>query len=318
MPKYVHSEAFNRLKSTKEEISANLSSSQYLSTLDHLIWKALSSVMKASPMMFRNYYAKCVAHQSLSPNTKFSPDTKAELPIFLFNALTAPDDTEERFRKLSLNRGLLFGLNNMFLAEVEDYLLSESGVMAREHAEVVKHVTVEKLQCPDPDSLYVHCQDAAYWNDRAQWFKSLIVQKYIRMALLEAQRTYVRYGNKVSLDDMTQIYVMIVSKAIDRCSSNLGVITSFVRSWLKSARSIIANQAAYRKEESLDSLIEDHGDSFDIPVEPDTLSENLQHVAYIAKQIDAEGLVRTSLGIPQHVSLKYQDLLRDLAVRKLT
>lgn len=264
--------------------------------------------------MFRNYYAKCVAHQTLSPNTKFSPDTKAELPVLLFNALTAPKD-ESRFRKLNLNRGILFGLNSLFLSEVEPYMLSQSGVMARSHSEVINHVTVEKLQCPDPSALYAHCQEVTYWNERAHWFKSLIVQKYMRMALLEAQKTYVRYGNKVSLDDISQIYMMIVSKAIDRCSSNLGVITSFVKSWLKSARSIVASQAAYRKEESLDSLIEDHGDAFDIPVEPDTLSENIQHVAYISKQVDPEGLVRTTLGIPQHVNLNHQLLLRDLSVR---
>src|ERR1700758_257407 len=88
---YTHSKAFETLKATQESITENLTSLQYLQTLDLFLWRALEPIHAECPSLFNNYLAKITAHQSLKASTKFTSDDRTKLPIHLFNALTSPD-----------------------------------------------------------------------------------------------------------------------------------------------------------------------------------------------------------------------------------
>jgi hypothetical protein len=87
-----------------------------------------------------------------------------------------------------------------------------------------------------------------------------------------------------------------------------------MQSWFKSAKSEVAKLAEGSNDSSYESLVEDHGDAIhDLlgVVMPDQSTEMWQHVAYVARQVDPEGFVRTSMGIPQYVSLQHRKLLQE-------
>src|SRR6202171_4160098 len=114
---YQHSKSFEQLKGINESITGNLTSLQYLQTLDMFLWHALEPIFGECPSLFNNYVAKVVAQQSLHSSTKFSSVDRQKLPILLFNLLSESDSKKayEHARSMHINRGLLFGFISLFL-----------------------------------------------------------------------------------------------------------------------------------------------------------------------------------------------------------
>lgn len=314
--KYQHSETFNTLKSTRELIQGNPTSSQYLQTLDYLLWNALAPIAAECLSFFLGFISKCVAVQTLNPNTKYSSRNRNELPSLFFNIVTATNQTEifELSKKLRLNRGLLFAMINSHQRTTEGYkelhsIFNKSSLTKRMNA--IKRIE-EAVGCHSSTRLYPAIDQIEYWDKKARWFKSLIVQKYTRMAMLQAQKTYVDFNHSVSLDDISQIYMLIVNKAIDRCDSRLGVLTTFIQGWLPTARSTVSKMASTQFDESYEALSEE-GDSFAFSSDPDRSFEAIQEMSYLAYRIDPEGLVRASLGIPQYVTAQQRTILNKYA-----
>ena len=305
---YTHSATFGSLKRIEEGISHNLTSYQYLQTLDYLIWQAVSAIYQTCPDFVLNYVTKVVAHQTLKPATKFSRNERGTLPHILFNLLVFRD--EKYLAELNLNRGLLFGLISQFLKtvnrfrQVQDLRIS---VSAQAEAAITWSTHVG-LGVVEGCSLYPVIREVAYWEEQAHWFKALIVQKYVRMALLQAQSTYKELSFSLSLNDISQIYLMYVSKAIDRCDSRQGVLTTFIQSWLKSAKAEAAGLAKENYHSSYEELVE--AGTLVGEVLPDLSYEEVQHLAMVAQKFDKEGYVRASLGIPEFLSAKHRAVLQ--------
>jgi hypothetical protein len=235
--------------------------------------------------------------------------------VQLFNALRSANvKMIEQAKDMHINRGLLFGFIAFFLNRLGDYKrLHEQaalGVITRSKCWIIER----QIGLRDNGELYQAIKEVEYWNGYARKWKDQIMEKYTRMALLQAQATYKDYNHVVKLDDVVQIYLVVVSRAIDRCDSRHGVITTFMQSWFKSAKSEVAKLAEGHQDSSYEGLIEEHGDAVhDLlgTVAPDQSSELWQHIAYIGMQVDPVGLIRTSMQIPQYVSLKHQKLLRE-------
>jgi hypothetical protein len=215
---------------------------------------------------------------------------------------------------MHINRGLLFGFISFFLNQLETYkrLHEQASITVRTRS--LCWQIERSIGLREGGELYAAIMEVEYWSAKARKWKEQIVEKYTRMALLQAQATYRDYNHVVKLDDIVQIYLLVVSRAIDRCDSRHGVITTFMQSWFKSAKSEVAKLAEGHQDSSYEGLIEEHGDAVhDLlgTVMPDQSAEMWQHVAYIGSQIDPEGLVRTSMNIPQYVSLKHRRLLQE-------
>lgn len=304
---YSHSNTFGSLKGIKEGITHNLTSYQYLHTLDYLLYRAIALIYEACPSFVLNYLAKVIAHQALKPAIKFSRNEKSTLPSLFFNLATK--GSMQGIENLNLNRGLLFGLIAQFLNIVNTYRLAADmrlSVSANMYVRVERQ-TKELLGVEPEFNLHRIMREVEYWEEKAHWFKALITQKYVRMALLQAQSTYKELAHSVSLSDVSQIYLMYVSKAIDRCDSRQGVLTTFIQSWLKSAKA----EAAVFAKESLHSSYEElvENGSFAETTLPDSIYEELQHIAHVAKQFDREGYLRASLGIPEFVAPNHRAVL---------
>lgn len=324
MKSYEHSKAFDSMKGITESITGNLTSLQYLQTLDLFLWKAIEPIHAECPSLFNNYLAKIMAQQSLRSSTKFTSLTASErvkLPVHLFNVVTCPEikKAHEHARSMFINRGLLFGFVSLFLNKLRYYeklhspFVQIDSVVRNSRMHSIEHSMGLRLG----GSLYSAIQQVRYWYDKAREFKEMIVQKYTRMALMQAQNTYKDFNHYVPLDDVVQIYLMVTSRAIDRCDARQGVLTTFIQNWFKSARSEVSNMARGQKDQSVESLTDTHGDAVsDLLgfVMPDTSGELEEHIAYVAKQSDKHGYIRAVLGIPEHVTRSQKELLRSFVL----
>lgn len=321
---YSHSRVFETLKGTKEVISDNLTSLQYLQTLDMFLWNALIPIQAECPSLFKNYLAKVIAYQTLKSSRKLTSLTKEEKPnlaIHLFNMLTAPDakKANEHARSMHVNRGIWFGLISMFLRDLERYERLHSPALTIETITRVSAIQQieESVGLRHGSNLYAVIQQVRYWDGKARYFKEVILQKYTRMTLLQAKSTYTAYNHFIELDDVSQTYMVTASRAIDRCDARQGVLTTFLQNWFKSAKSEVGELAKGQSDMSIEALTETHGDSvsdiigYSMPNYDE--SELIEHIAFVSKQIDPQGLIRGSLHIPEYVTDEQERLLERFA-----
>jgi hypothetical protein len=320
---YQHSKSFEQLKGINESITGNLTSLHYLQTLDMFLWRSIEPIHAECPAFFNNYIAKVVAQQSLKASTKFSSeeDRHAKLPILLFNMLSEPEPRKahEHAKALHINRGILFGFVSLFLNRLTFYEKLHSPFFNMDSVyRKSEMLRIEQEMGVRPGgSLYAALQQVRYWDEKARDFKGKIVQKYTRMAIMQAKNTYNDFNHYVKLDDVVQIYLLVVSKAVDRCDSRQGVLTTFIMNWFKSARSEVADLAKSQNDQSYEELTEEHGDSVSDIIgfsTPDTSSELEQHISYVAKQMDRQGYLRGPLHIPEFVTREQVRVLESLAL----
>lgn len=320
MRTYEHSDMFARMKDVKERINTNLTSLEYLETLDMFLWRAIGSIRKAIPSLIDEFMVKAIAQQTFKSSTKFSSimkEEKGKLPVFLFNALTERNtESLEGFRSLRLNRGMLFGLVQIFLDRTKPYmelLHVEPLSVIDWKARAFQLREMEKsLGVVEGVSLYNVIEDVNIWYERARDWKSAIIEKYTRKALGQAKVAYEDYNYAMDLADVIQIHMVLLSRAINRCDSRLGVLTTFITSWFKSARSEMTKEINSSQEVSYEEMLEDMGDSAEAEGVDDrtlTTQEAVQHISMLAKEIDPTGVLRIHLGIPEFMPLEKRKIL---------
>lgn len=309
--RYKHSEVFAEVKAIEEDIKINLTSLQYLQILDYYLWNSLRFVINISPTFFTCYLSKVIAYQQVHSMSKLSSESRETITNNFYNYVTTGD--VEWIKKLYLNRGLYFGIISYWLSKSNEYFQLRSPFNTQGDAPERMHAIINELSITDNQLYYANYKQAQYWFDKAQDFKSKIMQKYVRMTILQAQKAYVEYNHEIDLDDVTQIYLQIMSKAIDRCDSRFGVLTTFIQSWLKSAKAIVQRMAQTKQcSTSYEGLIEEYGDSADVGV---TLFDNsfdaLQELSYVAQKVDTTGCLRIKYKIPQFMSVQNRRLLEE-------
>lgn len=297
MATYQHSEGFARLKNIKEGTTENYTTYQWLHTLDFFIESAIDPIATAYPDFLDNYFAKVVAWQATRPSVKFSRNVKDTLPAALFNSLTT-DNQQKRVHQKSMmmNRGILFGAIESYLQTVNTFMrLHDPGYKIGIRRRKLL-IAIAEQRCGSP---YLHAAtlQVRYWANKAYEFKGLIVQKYVRLALMNAKRTYTDVDHQIKLDDIVQTYMIYLSKSIDRCDSRQGVLTTFIQTWFYSARAKIQKSVAEEHHSSYEELVE--AGSLDEATQPDSNFEAVQHIAATAKALDPTGVLRYSVGIPE-------------------
>lgn len=320
MKSYEHSEIFARLKDVKERIGTNLTSLEYLETLDMFLWRAIGSIRKAMPGLVDEFMVKAIAQQTFKSSTKFSSimkEEKGKLPVILFNALTERDiESLDGYKNLRLNRGMLFGLIKIFMDRTNAYmeLVNEPPLSRQEWKNRARQLKAmeKKLGVVEGVALSNVVEDVNIWYERAREWKESIIEKYTRKAIGQAKVAYEDYNYAMDLSDVIQIHMVLLSRAINRCDSRLGVLTTFITSWFKSARSEMKKIIESSQEVSYEAMLEEMGDAAEAEgAEDKTLMtrESVQHIAMLAKQIDPTGVLRIHLGIPEFMPLDKRKIL---------
>ena len=313
MKKYHHSVVFAEIKAIDEDIKINLTSLQYLQILDHYLYNAVQYLIKISPTFFDRYLSKVIAYQQIHAMAKLSSENREKMSCMFFNYMTTHDFTY--LKKIYLNRGLYLGILAYWLKRAKAYFDIKSP-FTKEKDKALADSIYDELTIANSQMFFAYYKVIEYWTNKALDFKGKIVQKYTRMTLLQAQKTYVDYNHVVELDDVTQIYLQIMSKAIDRCDSRLGVLTTFIQSWLKSARAIVQKMVQNKEQVvSYEGLVEEYGDSADLGSIPfDTNYDLMQDLMYYSSLYDKTGCMRIKYHIPQYLSPSDLDLLNNYAI----
>ena len=301
MNKYQHSVTFARLKDIKESLPGNLTSFQYMSLLDSFLWKGLQTFYRNYQHFTLNFAAKVVAQQYLSFSLRHTRTDVTELPLHMFNLALTKD--EEHLNKLEFNRGIIFSLLQQYLDITDAYVRSQSvpfATLSFEKEFEIQQKMQTILAVDDVQSIYsVHKEIRKHFDD-AKKFKGQINEKYVRLAMNAANSTYRKFNHTIDQDDIIMLYLVHLSRAIDRVNINKGVLTTFIQQTLLTAYGTLKKQANEQLESSYDEALEEgivH--SYE---ESDETHASMQLLVQIAKRFDPDGLVRFELKLPEVLS----------------
>ena len=323
---YKHSESFARLKSIQENIQGNPTSYQYLSTLDTLIYNSLFSVIDNTRFV-DVYLAKILGWQASNPKRKASGVGRHNLVsyITLFMLNDKVDRKLNILKKMRLDRGILLEILRRWFKVTQEYVdLSNQLKPTRDL--ILKLSELEtKVGLRPSHNLYGAVLQSKFWFDYATQFKTFLLEKYTRLCLTTAQKDYVQMGHKVDLEDIIQTYLMTASKAIDKCDTDKGVLTSHIQNWLLSAKNNVmanyVNGVAFQTPNHVktqlnsigqESISLDEIEGLNIASDTDTgaRNEEVDRVRFIGKVFDPQGYARLVLGIQEILSDAERDKLR--------
>lgn len=307
---YEHSSTFASLKGLTETLQGNHTSAQYLETLDTLIDNALRPIIQ-STSLFEGFVGQLIGWQEANRKRKVSFLDRHEFTSLACAWMLIPSKIDKSFqaRRLRIERGALLEFLNTFLESSERYMLACSARLTDPAGRILPldeqlayRRAVEEAY-GSPVLMRPYLMEANYWWRRAQEFKNLILEKYVRLCLVAAQTDYRHtFKCKVKLDDIIQSYLLAAIRAIDKCDARQGVLTTHIRNWFLTARAGLVS--AMREE--LAEIADDgeHPEELHGSVDPVDLdvAARIESVRFVARLADPEGYGRAYLGISESLT----------------
>lgn len=330
---YKHSESFAKLKSLKEQISTNLTSYQYLSILDDLLFRGIYPIIESTRFV-EVFMSQMLGWQTINPKRKTCGVGRhafsARVTLFLLS--DNPKQKLKILRKMRLDRSMLFEILRRWFELASDFqAVSEESPT---EASLLKLADLEsKCLVKQGHTLTAVYRTSNYWFQQSLDFKTQILEKYTRMCLMTAKRDYEELQHQVPLDDILQIYLLTAGKAIDKCDSERGVLTTHIQNWLLSAKNVVVstylqgdgqesrrvNISTTTNKKVVDDLVESaslddleelsHSDEDERERRAD-----LQEIRTIAKVFDPQGYGRILLGIREELDHQDRLTLKSLAL----
>ncbi len=321
--RYEHSRTFANLKGIKETIGTNFSSYQYLSTLDSLLYKVVYPMVDNTHFV-DHFLTKILAWQYLNPKRKTSSLSRSDFAscVTLFLIATDTDRKMKLLKRIKLDRSVISEMIRLWLKVCEPYQKMANN-LSRSSADVLEEQAIEvKASLKSDHSLYGAYQQVHYWWSHYLEFRNRVLEKYIRLCLNQAQKDYVAFKHRVPMSDVIQVYLMNAAKALDKCDTEKGVLTTHITNWLKHAKNQIIvshlSDTAYvlpKNSKTVSaSLAKANLVSLgEIPenelgTEVDSGSDDLELVRRIAKIFDPKGLGRICLGIQETLSISEKQI----------
>lgn len=324
---YRHSQVFASLKGITESIPENLTSYQYLSVLDHFLYKAMQPLVKNTKFVDA-FLAQILGWQTQNPKRKTSGAGRQSFSAnaTLFFLVDDPKQKLKVLRGMRLDRSILFETIRRWLGQIPDYEELSSQIATPERMAKLEAL---RSQASMKESASLHVTYVQVYTNykEAAAFKEKILEKYTRLCVTTAQRDYVQLGHREPLDDIIQVYIMTAMKAIDKCDTERGVLTTHIQNWLLSAKNIVVGsnvqEAAKRLAKSQGKNFDNPGepvsidDVHDIPAETSDFYERediIASVRDVSKMFDPSGVGRILMGIQETLSEEDKNTLRALSV----
>lgn len=313
------SKTLDVLKSVKERLDHNYTSYQLLSVLDKLLIKSIAPIINTTDYVDR-VLANVVAWAAVNPRRKVTslPKPKFNTYVMAYLASDKPKQKIKILSRLRLERNVLFFIATCFINATKSLA-----------AERPSTSLINELAVTHPNRLYFASRDSQFWYAQASDFKGQIMEKYMRMAMVEAQMFHKqqRMDNphlKFELDELGQNFMLAVSKAVDKCDAQQGTLTTYVQNWIKDAKgnSSLRGEygiaytipAAHRRamaakkdgkphivniSVSIDSQDLEHLTSDSNVEEEVERTRRICRVRLLAKRVDPTGIGRLYLGIDE-------------------
>lgn len=229
-----------QLLALNETISENLSSVQIAETLDDLIFKALTPLIKNS-----NYieYAilELMPHIFLNQRRKFSNKEPETLKDAIFSFIMS-DDKEAKtklLRKQTLERTVYFTILSSFEKDAKAYLESVRLRLKNKEAETNAREIKEKYLITS--ELYETCQSVVYWLKYAYNFRAMIVEKYVRSAYNQSVKMAASTNLRIDQEELFRNLLVVCHKAIDKYDPEKGALAGYIDIWFMEAKTNYKN-----------------------------------------------------------------------------
>jgi hypothetical protein len=336
------SKVINRLKTVKERLAGNYSTEQLLDTLDELLMRGMEPIIGSTN--FLDSRIICIATwYSTNQRRKLSPMEKGHFIASSIAYMLADTRTKMRiYRKMSIERNLSVMLMEQWLKLAGECVNLELRQLTGFKNDIQDRIDFLhwQLGTVNRHALFHSYQTVKYYLSQAVEFRNQIAEKYMRMVTLEAvgyhkQQTS-NNGPRMQLDDVAQNFMIAVYKAIDKCDSNKGTLTSYVQKWITNAKTTNTFRhetgiaytipSGQRKQLAIGSCnISNYTLSMDSEEVKEIVSEcnqeeemiradTINSVRLLAKAVDTLGLGRLSLGILEVLNDSEILLLKSAAI----
>jgi hypothetical protein len=320
--KYETSWVFGALKARTMEMDGNLTSSQYLEKLDGYLLSCLKSLAENTRYL-DVVVTGLIGWQEENYRRRVSLLSKR---TFVDRALVWLISTRKEKVKnvdtLRLDRGVALIICVTFLDACKDYvpLLSMVKIEEQAHLKILSE-TERRFLVPGGD-LRKAVETIRHQSTLAAEYRGKILNKYIRLAIMAAQRDYMDYFDcRISLNDMCGEYLLASARAIDKCDYEKGPLTTHIKNWFFTARKHCANRYDTSRFE-LEILEENSAGTYgnSIAFEDSELTteaidtglmklETSETIRFLAKLADPSGEARKALGIEEILNIQEKRLL---------
>jgi len=326
---YKHSKLFAKLKSIEESIPGNLTSYQYLSVLDDLVYNGIYPILEGTKF-FDNYMAQILGWQTINSKRKVVGIGRQAFSSHatMFFLLDSPKQRLKLLKRMKMDRAVLFEAMRRWSSIAEEITsISDTEIISPDALIQIADLNERASVRPDFHVQAIYQQEK-YWHDQAVAFRSQILEKYTRLCLTTAQRDYVQWNCQGDLDDILQVYFMSAGKAIDKCDTDKGVLTTHVQNWLLSAKNVVlatynggisqprasagrAIMTQLTDNVGLDEIEDMIADDLD---EAKSKEDTINQIRIVAKCFDRTGIGRILLGVQEHLSEEDVQTLRAFAL----
>lgn len=324
--KYENSKVFSILKVQNDHMEGNLTTSQYLETLDRYLSGALQVITENTRFM-DVVIIGLIGWQEENYRRRVSLMSKRDfIAAATMWLLQTRKKKAEGIVGLRLDRGVALLACHAFLEACEPYEKVTAGksIESQEELSIVLN-TERRLLIPGGNLCHAIAL-AKHQTELAAKYRGAILSKYFKLAIMSAQRDYVQYFNcRISLDDMCSEYILASARAIDKCDYEKGPLTTHIRNWFFTARKHCARRYDHGRNES--ELPDDQGSSAgyestdeeseygstELSTEAVDVAliriESSDTIRFLAKLADPLGEARKALGIEEILSIKEKKLL---------
>lgn len=242
----------DKIVSVKERLQLNLSSHQTISILDKLLQTALQPIFFAT-QCYKDWSVELLNYLFLDGKRKISTLEFQEQADILFSMILAkaPEQRFLHFQALRLNRGVSFHFafkltelarpyHRSLAAYVNHNLLPKKQQITPQAMDRLQTLQeeltkVEQLLGGNRTVLDPALQAVSWFIEQASTYRSMIAEKYYRLAYRDAMRAWTATQVTADMDDLYSNYLMAVGRAIDRFDSHKGTLTDYLLRWLKNA-----------------------------------------------------------------------------------
>lgn len=324
---YQHSKVMGDIKTTNEVIKHNYSTYQYMGVLDSLLFNALSTIIHSSEYA-DDYVAGLLYHYTENGRRKVSSLSKKKFSLLATKFLFADSDAKLRlYKKMRIERGVTSTIIKSFLIELEEYTNIKRNYYKTGKSEYLNKIKdiENRIYYTESIDLLAVTREAQYWYKYYKDFKNMILQKYMRLIVKQAQAFYSHNNSNITLDDLIQNYFLYASKAIDKLDQRKGTLTSYILNWLNHARNVTASNEhgtafilppTKRREGVINnisvSMEDDEVKNLETSIY-DTVEKDSERnlIRRLAKIADPSGYARLFLGIDEILSK--EDILKQKA-----
>lgn len=336
------SAVLHALKTVQEKIADNYTSGQLFDVLDTMLYRSIEPLIVNTRYVDRSL-SIVLAWYAQNHRRKISPHSKRRLTAYIISFLSERDPVRRvrLYRRMSLERNITFFLVRHWLSIVEPWRALHVGFCQGHVGRDESEQLARRCCVTDVERLHGTISSAQYWLDQATQFKHHMVEKYMRLAMMDAYTHWTIQSEKnphlgLDLEELAQNFILAVMKAIDKFDKNQGTLTAYVQWWLQNARITQTHRGEYGiaytiphskrksialKDDALTRNISvsiDSNEALEVPSGQDLegqiiATQEQNRVRLVAKYSDSMGIGRLVLGIPEMLS--NQELQQLLSAR---